>query len=72
VPRKHLPFLFHGTYFVYSLSFRTEQANIYGPLLKIRLAHAGKEVGPHIAPYPMRAAEPKAKKVAEGQKSISA
>jgi hypothetical protein len=66
VPRKHLLFLFRGAYLVNSLFFRTEQANIYGPLLKIRLAHAGKEVGPHITPYPMRAADPKPKKVAEG------
>jgi hypothetical protein len=54
---------------VYSL-FLVEQANMFGPLLKIRLAHAGKEVGPHLAPYPMRAAEPKASKAAEGEKQL--
>lgn len=31
------------------------QAAIFGPLLKIRLAHTGREVGAHIPPTAMKA-----------------
>jgi hypothetical protein len=48
------------------------QANIFGPLLKIRLAHTGKEIGPHLGPSPMRATDSKGNKVAEGKQSSEA
>jgi hypothetical protein len=32
------------------------QANIFGPLLKIRMAHTGREVGAHMPPTAMKAA----------------
>jgi hypothetical protein len=68
---KHLPSKFNKLTVLCTLfTFRIEQANIFGPLLQIRLAHAGKEVGPHIPPYPMRAADPKANKAAEREKSL--
>jgi hypothetical protein len=39
------------------------QANIFGPLLKIRLAHTGREVGAHIPPTAMKADTPQNKPV---------
>lgn len=44
----------------------TNQANMFGPLLKIRLAHTGREVGPYIRPAPMRSTDKAGLRSAEG------